>query len=321
MRVGFVGVGGIAGNYRASLRRLAGVAVTAVCDVDPQRAAAVAEEEGATAYLETDAMLAAERLDALFVCLPPFAHTDQVARAAELGLALFVAKPVALDLAIARRAREAIAAAGVINQAGYMWRSGDAVASARRLLAGRAVTLAAGQVLVGLPGTPWWRVAAKSGGQVLEQSTHLLDLMRYLVGEVTAVSATGHRGALGELTDFEDSTVVQMRFAGGAVGSLVSTHTGGLGRYQLTLLGRDVAIDIDCVANRVSSRVDGDAAECQGTENGYFRQIETFVAAYRAGDQSLIVTDYADAVRSLALSLAVNRSLAADGAWLEVEEV
>lgn len=321
MRVGFLGVGGIAGNYRRSLRRLEGVQIAAVCDVNPERLAAVAAEEHAAAYADFGAMLASEALDALFVCLPPFAHVDQVAQAAARGLALFVAKPVALDLAVARRTRDAIATAGVINQSGYMWRSSDAVAEARRLLAGRDVTLAVGQVLVGLPGTPWWRVAAQSGGQVLEQSTHILDLMRLLVGEVAEVAAVGHRGALGELTDFEDSTVVQMHFAGGAVGTLASTHTGGLGRYQLTLLGCDLAIELDAAGNRVISRIDGRARESQGTEDGYFRQIETFVAACRAGDQSLVPTDYADAVRSLAVSVAVNRSLAAGGRPVRVPEV
>lgn len=305
MRIGFLGVGGIAHSYRNSLRRL-GQPVAAVCDTAPERLRAVADEEQAAAFDEFDAMLAQADLEALFVCIPPFAHVDQVSRAAERGIHLFVAKPVALTLDTAARTRDAVAAAGVINQSGYMWRSSDAVREARRQIGEQAITLALGQVLVGCPGTPWWRVRAQSGGQVLEQSTHILDLMRFLVGEVREVTAAGHTGALSDLTDFEDSTVGLLRFDSGAVGTLASTHTGGFGRYQLALCGRDLAVEIDAAHNRVHSR-DGDY---QGDEDGYFRQVETFLAACAAGDQSLIPTDYADAVRSLAVSVAFNESMA-----------
>src|SRR5258708_5856984 len=124
MKFAFIGAGGIAGNYRRSLKRLE-QPIAAVCDIDVDRAMRIAAEESAAAYTDHREMLAKERPDAVFVCIPPGAHTSQVADAARAGAALFVAKPVALDAETARRTQEAIASAGVINQAGYMARYSD----------------------------------------------------------------------------------------------------------------------------------------------------------------------------------------------------
>src|SRR5213082_2598144 len=105
MKLTFIGVGGIAGNYRRSLKRLE-QPIAAVCDIDADRAGQVAAEESATAYTDHREMLAKERPHVVFVCIPPGAHTSQVADAARAGAALFVAKPVARDAETARRAQE-----------------------------------------------------------------------------------------------------------------------------------------------------------------------------------------------------------------------
>ncbi len=310
MRVGFIGVGGITRPYRQALRAIGGVTIAAVQDVDAARVAAVADEEGAAAFEDHRRMLAATQLDAVFICIPPFAHQRQVNECAERGLHVFVAKPVALELDTARAAMAALDRAKVIHQAGYMWRSCDAVREARRLIGGRALTMAVGQVLVGTPPTPWWGVRAKSGGQVLEQSTHLLDLMRYFLGEVVEVQAMGHLGAQQDRTDFEDSTIGNFRFASGAVASLSSTHTGGLGRYNLVLAGRDLCLEVVATANQVHGRIDGEPVSYTGEAKGMAEQVTTFIEACRAGDQGLVPSSYHDAARSLAATIAFNEALA-----------
>ncbi|MCZ7599906.1 MAG: Gfo/Idh/MocA family oxidoreductase [Gammaproteobacteria bacterium] len=310
MRVGFIGAGGITRPYRQALRTSDGVVIAAVQDVDSVRATAVADEEGAAAFDDHRKMLDATQLDAVFICIPPFAHKQQVAECAARGLHVFVAKPVALDLETARRTIAALDQAGVIHQAGYMWRSADAVRHAKALIGGRALTMAAGQVLVGVPPTPWWGVRAKSGGQVLEQSTHLVDLLRYYLGEVVEVQAMGHAGAQPELTDFEDSTVGNLRFASGAVASLASTSTGGLGRYSLVLAGRDLCLEVAAGANQVSGRIDGEAVSYTGEAKGMAEQVTTFLTACRTGDQSLVPSSYPDAARTLAATVAFNEALA-----------
>src|SRR5437899_11376581 len=81
MKIAMSGVGGIAGNYRQSLKRL-NQPVAAVCDVNAERARQVAQEEGARSYVGYREMLDREQPDAVFIAIPPFAHSSEVADSA-----------------------------------------------------------------------------------------------------------------------------------------------------------------------------------------------------------------------------------------------
>jgi predicted dehydrogenase len=108
MKITFIGVGGITRSYRQSLKQLERP-IAAVCDINAERVASIAVEENATAYTDHNEMLQKEKPDVVFICIPPGAHTTQVADAAASGAAVFVAKPVAQDLETAQHARDAIA--------------------------------------------------------------------------------------------------------------------------------------------------------------------------------------------------------------------
>ena len=73
MKIAFIGVGGIAGNYRGSLRRLQRP-IAAICDINADRAESIAKEENATAYTDHQDMMHKEKPDVVFTCIPP-GHT------------------------------------------------------------------------------------------------------------------------------------------------------------------------------------------------------------------------------------------------------
>ena len=309
MRIGFIGVGGIATNYLRSLARLE-QPVVAICDLNQERAAQVAREQNAAAYSDHRKLLERERLDAVFVAIPPGAHTTQVSDAAAASAAVFVAKPVALDLPTAFRIRDAIETAGVVNQAGYMARYSDITEWARDLIQDRPLAMGFGRFLCRMsPLHPWWGKSAISGGQMVEQSTHVFDLLRYFLGEVESVHAFGHRGVGEDVADFEDSTVCNLRFRSGAVGNVVSTCVARAAKgFAAELTGRDLYLRL-VMDLHLTGQIDGEAVEYTGEESGYFRQVEEFLRAARTRDQSLVRSPYADAVKTLAVTLAANRSL------------
>lgn len=309
MRIAFIGVGGIAGNYRRSLRRLE-QPVAAVCDLNAERAAQIAAEEGAHSYADHRQMLEKERPDVVFVCIPPGAHDAQVADVAQAGAALFVAKPVALDLETARRAQKAIAAAGVINQVGYMARYSDITGRARELVGDRPLGMGVGRFMCRMGAThPWWGKAAISGGQMLEQSTHVFDILRYFLGDVACVQAFGHRGLAPDVADFPECTVCNLRFASGAAGSVISTCAAKAEEgFAAELIGSNLHLRL-LMDTRLRGTIDGESIAFDGEEPGYFRQVEQFLAAVAARDQSRVRSSYADAVKSLAVTVAANRSL------------
>lgn len=309
IRVGFIGCGGIAREYLSRLDGLPDAArVTAFCDLDSGRAEELAAGRGARVFTDYRAMLEQEPLDAVFDNLPPFARSDELVLAAERGCAVFSTKPLALDLETARRSLEAIEAAGVVNSVGYMFRYSGITDYAKELLRGRPVALVLGQVLGAMP-HGWNSKRALSGGQIVEQSTHLVDLARYFAGDVASVYAVGRAGTVPDRVDYEDVTTVTLDFSGGAVGTVVSTCAVRQFFWGCTLIARDVHLELVYDAWTVKGTVDGTLIDYYDEASGYPEQVETFVRAVRTGDQSLVRCSYRDGLATLATTLAANCSL------------
>src|SRR5260370_2648609 len=124
--LGFVGTGGIARHHLAQLSKLEGVRIGAVWDVVEARAREAAGKFGGAVYSDYSQMLEGEKLDGVYVCVPPAAHRSREdgtpppeILAAERGVHLFVEKPVCLDLEEGIRIRDAIERAGVLSSVGY----------------------------------------------------------------------------------------------------------------------------------------------------------------------------------------------------------
>ncbi|WP_433782004.1 Gfo/Idh/MocA family protein [Actinomycetospora sp. CA-101289] len=235
VRVGIVGAGGVARRHAGALAAMPDVALVGVTDPDRERAADLAGTAGTTPADDVDDLLA-RGLDAAWVCVPPFAHGAVEERLAAAGVALFVEKPLGLDVATAERVQAAVHAAGVATSVGHHWRSSTVVARAREVLAGRTVRLVTATWLDKVPPVAWWAHRGSSGGQVVEQAVHVLDLARLLGGEVTAVHAVADAAAPAG-GDVDSATAGTLRFAGGAVGTLAATcrlawkHRAGLEVY------------------------------------------------------------------------------------------
>jgi predicted dehydrogenase len=217
-RIGFVGTGGVAHRHARVLGGMPGVHLVAATDVDPACAAVFAEAHGVRAVPDLDALLG-EQLDAVYVCVPPFAHGAIEVEIAAAGLALFVEKPLATDQPTAEWVGRRIRTSGVLTRVGHHWRCAEPVQRARKLLDGRRVRLVSGAWLDCTPSVAWWADPARSGGPLVEQAVHVLDLARVLVGEVTEV----HAAAGGLLPGgAEAATGALLCFANGAVGTFAT---------------------------------------------------------------------------------------------------
>lgn len=233
VRIGMVGAGGVAARHVRVLSGLDDAEVVAVADTVAEAAERLAATCGAGAYPDVARMLDAERLDAVYVCVPPFAHGAPERAVIARGLPLFVEKPLAADLPVAEQLAAEIAERGIVTGTGYHWRGLDTVERAAALLADAPPRLALGAWLDKVPPPAWWATRELSGGQVIEQLTHVLDLARLLVGEVTEVAAAASR-LDGSPGDVDDVTAATVRFRGGAVGTFTASsllpakHTAGL---------------------------------------------------------------------------------------------
>lgn len=238
LRLCFLGASGIAERHAAAAAALADrVEIVGVCATNQASAERFAARHGGSAHTDFDTMIDRDRPDLLVVAIPPFAHSGQVERAARQGVHLLVEKPIALDLPAATHMVEATEASGVIAACGFMYRFGAAVIAWDDLSRGGAT---------GRPGhfsghfhcralhADWWRSRAHSGGQMVEQLIHIVDLCRVMLGMPQTVYARSanlfHRDAVGY--DIEDVSGMILGYDDGRIGVLHASNIAVPGRWQ-----------------------------------------------------------------------------------------
>lgn len=317
-RIGFVGTGGVATRHAHVLSSFDDVALIAATDVDPSRAAAFAAEFGMVAADGVDDLLAHD-LHAVYVCVPPFAHgpadTSAEARLAAAGVAVFVEKPLAVDLDTAEGVGAHLDRAGVLTRVGHHWRCAEPIARARELLAGRTPRLVSAAWWDKVPPVAWWADRTLSGGPVVEQAIHVLDLLRVLVGEVEYVHARSAGPGPGG-GDADAAVAALLSFEGGAIGTLSTA----------SVLGWKHRAGIEVVADGLVVGVGEDWLEVH--DGGPEPHRETFdrMTACTAADRAFVDAvaghtvdpdrsppDHTEALRTHRLATAVARS-AASGA-------
>ena len=190
VNIGFIGCGGNARKHMSQMREVPDTAIVGVCDVVEDLARQAASETGAAPYTDHRRLLDHPDLHAVCISIPVFAHGQPELDTVERGLPFLVEKPVARDIATARTIEERVNQHNLLTAVGYQLRYGGTVDLVLAMLAGQRVGLVNGRYWcntgVGSP-THWLRQMEKSGGQLVEQATHTVDMMRYLCGEIVEV--------------------------------------------------------------------------------------------------------------------------------------
>lgn len=229
VRIGLVGAGAIMRlSHAPTIARAAQAELVAVHDADPGRAQALAAATGARAVGELAALLEAPDIEAVIVATPNRHHPEAVLAAAAAGKHVLCEKPLAIDIAAARRMVEACAAAGVLLQTGFNQRFWSQVRTARALIEAGVIGEVKGfrshyaERWDAYPAATRYRydLAASGGATIIDLTIHRIDLARYLVGEIEAVCAELAHSAIPDAVD--DNVWLLARLAGGARGCLSS---------------------------------------------------------------------------------------------------
>ena len=310
LRVACVGTGFIAGKHLEALATMADVEVVAVADTQPERAEQVATRYDARHYGDGVTLLQAEELDAVWLCVPPFAHGPLEAAAISRRLPFFVEKPLALDLPTAQAIADQLAGTGLTTAVGYHWRHLDVVQRALELLAETPAQLVTGFWWDKTPRVPWWPQRAYSGGQVLEQTTHIFDLARHLAGEVETVTAAERAAPPGE-EDVPLAASSLLRFVSGAVGSISSARVlDGRHRVALHLVaeGRVLEISERGLTDHELRVAGGDGTDVLQSETDPIAAEDREFIDVLLGRTPSTRVPYEEALRTHALACAADRS-------------
>jgi UDP-N-acetyl-2-amino-2-deoxyglucuronate dehydrogenase len=226
---GIVGAGVISAIHAEAISSLRGVRLAAVTDVDPERAKALAAAHDCVAEPDLDGLLARSDVDVVCVCVPSGLHAEVGIRAAAAGKHLVVEKPIDVSLDAADRLISAARTAGVVMTVISQHRFDPGLIELRRLLDEGQL----GRLVLGEASTKWYRSQAYydsaawrgtwalDGGSLMNQGIHYADLLLWSMGpvaEVTALSSTQTHQM-----EAEDAALAVLRFASGAVGTLVAS--------------------------------------------------------------------------------------------------
>ena len=318
MRVGIVGAGMIGGCHSRAYAACPGAEVAGICDPRPDKAEQLAATTGAAVVPDLDALLDLG-VDVVSVCTPPDSHVDVALRSLEAGRHVMCEKPVARDLADARRlltaARDA-APSGQVVGIGHVTRFEPDHAAAQQLVAdgliGR-VAMMSHSLTSPFPAWSeggWLGDPTRSGGPLLDVAVHSFDYFAWVSG---ARAVRVHAVASDTPAGPDTYALATVRYDNAAMGQVqVSWGNPAPRGFQLEceLVGTEGRLSWD-----YGSTYTGTLHRGNGStelfhplgERGYAAELAAFLEAARAGGPSPVPV--AAGYEALRTALAARRSL------------
>lgn len=253
---------------------------------------------------------------------PTAMHVDAAMEATRLGCHLLIEKPVADRIEPTLQLQAAIARRNTTALVGYQFRFHPTLRTVRDWLQkgviGEPVSAHAhwGEYLPGWHPGEDHRIGYSArrdlGGGVVLTLSHPLDYMRWLLGEVTSVSAmTARRPRL--TVDVEDVAIMALRMASGALASISLDYLEQPARHTLDIVGTEGTISWDAASGTAHARCNGDSTHLWVRPDRTFErnslfvaELQHFLACVRGTEQPNCTLQ--DGVRSVTIAEAVLRS-------------
>jgi predicted dehydrogenase len=224
MKIGIIGCGGIADRRTIpGMLKSKRVAITAVEDVSDELTHKVAKKYGiGSFYTNVDALLRNDEVEAVYIGTPVWVHGEQIRKSADAGKHILCEKPLAISIKETEKLIDYCEKKNVILQVGFMMRYHGYHARAKEMLDAGELgdpVMGRGQLTCWYPPmeNAWRQDPEKGGGGALmDMAIHTVDILRYLFGEVSAVSSFNGTETHGY--PVEDSGVILLKFQNGAYG-------------------------------------------------------------------------------------------------------
>lgn len=257
IRIAVVGCGRISGKHFEAIERHGDdMELVAVCDRDREVLAGSAEAHGVKGFDRLDSLLADSNADIVSICTPSGLHPSQVIRCAKAGKHVMTEKPMATrwadGVAMVRACDEARVRFFVVKQN----RRNTTLQLVKRAIDENRF----GRIYMVHLNVFWSRPQAYydqarwrgtwelDGGAFMNQASHYVDLLEWLVGPIADVQAM--TGTLARNIEVEDTGVMNVRWRNGALGSMAVTMLTYPKNYEgsLTILGENGTVRVGGLA-------------------------------------------------------------------------
>ncbi len=310
IKLAIVGTGGMAKQHAESYAKIPDCQVVAVCDVDYAKAQAFAKNHSiGKAYSDLAAMLADCQFDGISNVTPDRFHKPVTLQALAAGKHVLCEKPLAVNATDALEMATAANAAGLINMVNLSYRDAPAIQHAKTLIQagniGAIKHVEASYLQSWLVSNQWgdwksedmwlWRLSSEHGskGVLGDVGIHILDFACFPVGEASEVYCQlacfdkAPDNKIGNYTlDANDSALIQVKYANGAMGSIHTTRwaSGQINSLRLRIYGDKGGLEVDldkslkslqiCRGDNVHNAV-WETIECPATPNNYQRFVNS----------------------------------------------
>lgn len=255
-----VGFGSIGERHTRNLCQL-GITGVYVCDPDSSRREHASKIYDAVTFSNFEEAISNCSPTAVAICTPPDMHVPQAIAALSRGAHVFVEKPLSNNLQRIDELLYEAAGRNQIVQIGYNWRFSRSLKKVESLLErgkiGRVLSARAeiGQYLPDWHPSQDYRQSytadASRGGGIILDSTHEIDYLFWLLGEVTHVYCMSD--TLSDLeVEAEDTAEITMRFASGCIGEIHLDFVQRSHAREFKIVGTNGAITCDLTDGRVS---------------------------------------------------------------------
>lgn len=224
MKFGIIGCGGIADRRTIpGMLKSKKVTITAVEDISEELTQNVAKMYSiGSSYTNEDDLIRNDDVEAVYIGTPVWVHGEQIQNAADAGKHILCEKPLAISIKETEKLIDYCEKRNVVLQVGFMMRYHGYHIKAKEMVDSKVIgnpVMGRGQLTCWYPPmeNAWRQDPAKGGGGALmDMAIHTVDILRYLFGEVSAVSSFNGTETHGY--PVEDSGVILLRFQNGAYG-------------------------------------------------------------------------------------------------------
>ncbi len=316
VNVGLVGAGRRGKAHLDAIKNIPDVYIKAICDIDETTAKSVAKIYQAKPYTNYEEMLDKEELDAIFICTPTNVHVPQAILAAKHGVSFLLEKPVSLNIQEAKDLLKAVHDYKVVAGVGYQSRYLSIIDKALEIVEENKISMVNAHYYWTIPIIPWIRKRELGGGQIVDQSTHLIDLFRYVAGEIESVYASYSSVARSTEEDkkagFEnwDSYALTVRFKHGGVGNLSGTYAlfpGIKDASGIDFIARELLMRY-IHASRLEIITRNEVVVYTETRNPTVEMDRDFIKAIQSKNDEKLKVTLDKTIRSHAVALAANES-------------
>ncbi|MFN8647190.1 MAG: Gfo/Idh/MocA family oxidoreductase, partial [Gemmatimonadales bacterium] len=257
IRFGLVGCGRIADkHFEALARHQERAELVAVCDTDPGALARAMARTGVPGFATLEQLLAQSNADVIVLATPSGMHAAQTIQAAEAGRHVVTEKPMATRWHDGKAMVAACDKAGVSLFVVKQNRQNATIQLLKRAIERRRfgrIYMVSVNVFWSRPqeyydSAPWRGTWEFDGGAFMNQASHYVDLLDWLVGPVESVHA--FTATLARHIEVEDTGVASVRWRSGALGSVSVTMLTHQKNFEgsLTVLGEKGTVRIGGVA-------------------------------------------------------------------------